>query len=152
MTQVTDEMVVAAEEGWSLADNNECSPKECWRAALEAALAVRKPAAHDDILHALRNVHPDNKLASDAADLIERQAEEIARHKEVICMLTDERAELIEALRPFAELINRKWDDKDEAIACVSRGGFVSELQAVRLNDVVRARALLERLGAKEVG
>lgn len=155
MTQVTDQMVIAAEEGWSRADNSECSPRECWHAALEAALAVREPTQHNDVLAALRGVTPNNKLASDAADLIERQAEEIADNEAFVSILqkevqrlTAERAELIEALRPFSEwsLELKGMDDDNLLLATYDKAREGNRFGTV--GDCRRARALLERLGA----
>lgn len=121
-------------------------------AALEAALTVRKPTQHNDVLHALRGVTPDNKLASDAADLIERKTEEIAElnaelipSRELIDVLRAERADLIEALRPFAEESNRpEWSDEHPDT-------LIASYTDLYFRDLARARAILERLGAKEV-
>lgn len=151
MTQVTDEMVrVAAqaifdeeykdirrprpdvEPQWKLYDASA-------RAALKAALALRNSRRPSEICSKLREqaesthssgfitVSISYPICAEAADLIERQDEEIARHKEVICMLTAERAELIEALQPF-----------------------IDPMQTLPSTNTMRARALLERLGAKE--
>jgi hypothetical protein len=146
MTQVTDEMVAAASYAYEAGED--------MRAALEAALAAREPDAgdwaafgasdaacykwpEDTSEHkALRAAYIEGAAAQ--ADLIERQAEEIADNEAFVSILqkevqrlTAERAELIEELRPFVYPI-------DDAIQ-----------RAVALD---RARALLERLGAKEVG
>lgn len=51
--------------------------------------------------------------------------------------------ELLNALQPFADLLDRRWIDKAEMIALVQRGGHYSELKAIDLGDVLRARALL---------
>lgn len=153
MTQVTDEMVKAAADSDARYDGHESLDilgrvhRERYiarsRAALEAALAVREPdagdwaafGASDAACHKWSDDTPEHKAlraayiegAAEQADMIERQAEEIALHKEVICMLTTDRAELIEALRPFVY-------PTDNAIQ-----------RAVALDS---ARALLERLGA----
>lgn len=90
-------------------------------------------------------------LVRDAADLIERQAEEIAelksdylrRHNDACdrleenLRLTAERAELIEALRPMAvDMDDPNWDDMG-----------LAELE-LTIGDCRRARALLERIEA----
>ncbi len=106
MIQVTDEMVVAAEEGWSLADNNECSPKECWRAALEAALAVR-----------------------------EKNSDSLTDDQIAYC---HERAELIEALRPFADFAKRVEGVQRGHADCGHYFG------GIRYGDLRRVKALLE--------
>lgn len=194
MTQVTDEMLIAAEDGWSLADNNECSPKECWRAALESALAVRgetrtvyDPFTSKDAVISNRLVdrlrgkyavgptmqngepefgwqqHETPPIQYEAADLIERQALEIARlvakadevgdtvvglllERESLfaerASLTAERAELIEALREMVDT-QQSWEDSVSKI--VGR----PVIPFARAID--RARALIERIGAKEV-
>lgn len=153
MTQVSDEMVEAAMKSVQRHAPFHISTT-AMRAALEAALAVRKPIDPDveKITGTLRSwaVALDipsgpfaNEDISAAADLIERQTEEIAelkadylrRHKDACdrmeenIRLTAERAELIEALRPFTD-----------------------PMQTLPSTNTMRARALLERLGAKEVG
>lgn len=52
-------------------------------------------------------------------------------------------AKLEAALIPFAALYGRRWDDKDAAVIRVRQGGIISEMQAVSLGDVLRARDAL---------
>ena len=170
MTQVTDEMFAAATNSYAtykrkISDNftffTSKNHETGLRAALEAALAVRGPMSDAPELvkrlrarsgffldgsHWLMSNFSDTEC-TEAADLIEQQAKEIAVQQDkiadrdmlyaeaykVIGTLTAERAELIEALRPFV------YD--------LPHFGIRSDM-----DEVCRARALLERLGAKEVG
>lgn len=164
MTQVTDEMVEAAR--LVMIDmRRDPTAKERLRSALEAALAVRavRSGTPYKVAFELRNVASDipyhSTIAHDAADLIERQAEEIAVQRDkianrdrlyaeaykVIVTLTAERVELIEALRPFAEESNRpEWSDEHPDT-------LIASYTDLYFRDLARARALLERLGAKWV-
>lgn len=165
MTQVTDEMVAAASYAYEAGED--------MRAALGAALAVRVSAKLS--AERLRCTVTGNLVGTDtrmvghpcacqtcvAADMIERQAEEIAELQSTIAnreesvlyakvdemaaiveRLTTERAELIEALREMVDT-QQSWEDSVSKI--VGR----PVLPFARAID--RACALLERLGAKEV-
>lgn len=62
----------------------------------------------------------------------------------VVCEDAANEIERLErALRPFAELIHRRWENMDEAILTVETGGHVSELQAISLGDVIKASKVL---------
>ena len=83
MMQVSDDMVEAARS--SLVENSgrTYSPSNMqMRAALEAALAVRKPLTSDEVSATAKRtrLEYDTKVA----DLIERQATEIARLKDKV--------------------------------------------------------------------
>lgn len=218
MTQVTNEMVAVALEAHANAPTivDEVTAEGAMRSALEAALAARQaphiPGMRDqtadylrrhkdacdryekvrvlteerdaalvengalkavrdielaeraELIEALRpfvydlpyfGIRSDMDEVRRARALIERQAEEIAELKAdiilkwselegaagIISGFTAERAELIEALRPMAvDMGDPNWDDMG-----------LAELE-LTLGDCRRACALLERLGAKEVG
>ncbi len=152
MTQVTDEMVRAAVQTARRYARDvmgvACEVDDhTMHAALDAALAVRKPIDADigEIIATLRSWAaaldiPSGPFANEdisaAANLIERQAEEIAELKaelipsrELIDTLRAERAELIEAL-------TRILSNQPIKNVC----GWYPEMSS--------ARALLERLGA----
>ncbi len=137
MTQVTDEMVEAAVlsiGGWVKAGE---SFNDHMRAALEAALAVRGERQAEEIAE-LRSMHPNER--KEAKDRYRKLAHSTGvlegKMREEICRLTADRAELIAALRPFARAVYN--DNGDVTVSHASIGEYM------------RARALLERLGAKE--
>lgn len=63
-------------------------------------------------------------------------------------MMTQKETELREALKPFAELLHRRWggssSHKQDLIVFASQGGMVRELQPVELKDVLRAHELVK--------
>ncbi len=102
---------------------------------------------------ALRAAYIEGAAAQ--AYLIERQAEEIADNEAFVSILqktvqrlTAERAELIEALRPFSEwsLELKGMDDDNLLLATYDKEREGNRFGTV--GDCRRARALLERLGA----
>ncbi|TXH52858.1 MAG: hypothetical protein E6Q97_14655 [Desulfurellales bacterium] len=52
-------------------------------------------------------------------------------------------SDLEAALRPFADLYDRMWADREDMERTARAGGYACELQAINLADVLRARDLL---------
>lgn len=162
--QVTDEMVEAAMKATQRHAPFHISTMGM-RAALEAALAVRGRTtdAEEDAEELVKRLrlwatHRNNVplgWIEEAADMIERQAEEIAALSHTVkeagltnIRLTAERTELIEALRPFIETCKGLTFQNDEMP--LEFGPNKYDLRGfIKLGHLRRARALLERLGEK---
>ena len=149
MTQVTDGMFKVARDVYIEEGN--------LRAALEAALEVRKPIDADigEIIGTLRSWAaaldiPSGPFANEdisaAADLIERQAEEIAQLKDFTASLENQGDALIKEVKRLTaeradliEVLTRILSNQPIINVC----GWYPEMSS--------ARALLERLSAREV-
>ena len=160
MTQVTDEMVAEACFVYQQQRN--------MRAALEAALAVRNSRRPPDICYKLREqaesthssgfitVSISYPICAEAADLIERQAEEIADNEafvsilqKIVQLLTTERnaqAEEVERLKGFVGALEKQTDILNEA------ANRLTAERAELLEALQQARSFVELCWNEESG
>lgn len=146
MTHVTDEMVEAAQHA-TRRDGFGIMPHSEVRAALEAALAARKPVNVDgDIVQLITGRYANHPIPMAAVGLIERQAEEIAELQSAIA--NREESVLYAKVDEMAAIVERLTAERAELIEALRLVAYPMEDLIRRTIVLDHARALLERLGA----
>ena len=141
MTHVTDEMVEAAQHA-TRRDGFGIMPHSEVRAALEAALAARKPVNVDgDIVQLITGRYANHPIPMAAVGLIERQAEEIADNEAFVSILQKE-VQRLTAER--AKLIERQAEEIAELQSAIA-----NREESVLYAKVDEMAAIVERLTAE---